>query len=67
MAVQTITTVFASTPASTDSTNIQSDLTTLLARLDTAVTNGKLNALVRDVLHDNLVTFSQEIAKNLNA
>lgn len=65
--LRTVTTVFAQTPTSTDATAVQSHLTTLLADLDTAVTNGTLGALVRDQLHDNLVAWAEQIATNLHA
>jgi hypothetical protein len=67
MAVETVTDVFAQTPASSDKTAIAAAVTTLLAALDTAVTNGKMKTNTRDVLHDNLLLHCQMIATNLTA
>ena len=67
MAVETVTDVFAQTPASADKTAIAAAVTTLLAAFDTAVTNGRLKSNARDVLHDNLLLHCQAIATNLTA
>lgn len=67
MAVETVTDVFAQTPASADKTAITDAYTTLLAALDTAATNGRLKSIVRDNLHDNLLLQAQTIATNLTA
>jgi len=67
MAVKTITDVFTQTPSSADKTAILAAYTTLLAALDTAVTNGKLGTVARDQLHDQMVTQAQDVATNLKA
>lgn len=64
----TVTDALARAPASADKTNIATDLAQLLTDLNTAVTNGRLKANVRDVLfYDMLLDFGQRIGNELTA